>query len=177
MKTLHKSERMKNVFKELPIVSYKRNKNIKDILVHRKHSIQFYNRENGCKRCGKNCALCKHLIESSKFQDNEEKSTTFMVISTVKQLVSYIVYFVQNVITIFTSARQGTNFSKIRTKKTKDPVENHFCNNNHTVENYKVIGIERVNGDVILREVKESFWIKKLKTYEPQGLNKKLDRH
>ena len=49
---------------------------------------------------------------------------------------------------------------------------NHFCNNNHNVENYKVIGIERVNGDV-----KESFWIKKLKTYEPQGLNKKLDRH
>jgi hypothetical protein len=41
MKTLYKSERMKNVFKELPIVSYKRNKNIKDILVHRKHSIQF----------------------------------------------------------------------------------------------------------------------------------------
>jgi hypothetical protein len=31
------------------------------------------------------------------------------------------------------------------------------------VENYKVIGIERVNGDVILREVKESFWIKKTK--------------
>jgi hypothetical protein len=45
------------------------------------------------------------------------------------------------------------------------------------VENYKVIGIERVNGDVNLREVKESFWTKKLKGYEPQGLNKKLDRH
>ena len=69
------------------------------------------------------------------------------------------------------------NFSKTRTKKTEDPVANHSCNNNHTVENYKVIGIERVNGDVNLREVKESFWIKKLKTYEPQGLKKKLDRH
>ena len=41
MKTLYKSERMKNVFKKIPIVSYKRNKNIKDILVHRKQSIQF----------------------------------------------------------------------------------------------------------------------------------------
>ena len=69
------------------------------------------------------------------------------------------------------------NISKIRTKKTEDLVANHSCNNNHTVENYKVIGIERVNGDVNLREVKESFWIKKLQTYEPQGLNKKLDRH
>jgi hypothetical protein len=45
------------------------------------------------------------------------------------------------------------NFSKIRTNKKKDPVANHFCN---TVENYKVIGIERVNVDAILREVKES---------------------
>jgi hypothetical protein len=64
MKTLHKSERMKKCLKELPIVSYKRNKNIKDILVHSKHSIQFYNRENECKKCVKNCALYKHLIES-----------------------------------------------------------------------------------------------------------------
>ena len=65
------SERMKNVFKELPITSCKRNKNIKDILVHHKHSVQFYHREKGCKRCGTDCALWKHLIESSKFQDNE----------------------------------------------------------------------------------------------------------
>ena len=33
MKTLCKSQRMKNVFKELPIISYKRIKNIKDIQV------------------------------------------------------------------------------------------------------------------------------------------------
>jgi hypothetical protein len=39
---------------------------------------------------------------------------------------------------------------------TEDPVANHFCKNNHTVENHKVIGIERVNGEVNLREVKES---------------------
>jgi CMP-N-acetylneuraminic acid synthetase len=38
-----------------------------------KHSIQFYNRENGYKRCWKNCALCKHLIESSKVKDNKGK--------------------------------------------------------------------------------------------------------
>ena len=44
---------MKNVFKELPIVSYNRNKNIKDILEHRKHSMQLYNRENDVKDVGK----------------------------------------------------------------------------------------------------------------------------
>ena len=64
---------MRNVFKELPFVSYNRNKNIKDILEHRKHSMQLYNRENECKRCGEHYTLCKHLIESSKCQDNEGK--------------------------------------------------------------------------------------------------------
>ena len=38
------------------LVSYKRDKNIKDILVHRKHNLQFYGKENGCKACGENCA-------------------------------------------------------------------------------------------------------------------------
>jgi hypothetical protein len=52
-------------------VSYKRDKNIKDILVHRKHNLQCYGKENGCRACGKNCALCSHVIESTSFKDNE----------------------------------------------------------------------------------------------------------
>ena len=31
--------------------------------------------------------------------------------------------------------------------------------------------------DKIYRETKKSLWIKKLKTFEPLGLNIKLDRH
>ena len=66
MKTLYKSERMKNVFKELPIVSYKRSKNIKDILVHRKHSMQFNNRENGCKNVGKIVQTFNIIVQISR---------------------------------------------------------------------------------------------------------------
>jgi hypothetical protein len=41
-----------------------------------------------------------------------------------------------------------------------------------------VIGIEKTgNGDKIYRETKESLWIKKLKTFEPLGLNIKVDQH
>ena len=42
MKILYNSEKMKRIFDEPPIVSYKRDTNIKDILVHRKHNLQFY---------------------------------------------------------------------------------------------------------------------------------------
>ena len=70
--------------------------------------------------------------------------------------------------------RMLLNFSKIRTRKITDPIAKHFCEKDHSVNNYRVIGIERVYGDTIYRETKEAFWIKKLKTYEPQGLNTKL---
>ena len=54
------------------------------------------------------------------------------------------------------------NFSRIRTQKVKDPVAKHFCQKNHCVKNFKVIGIEKTgNGDKIYRETKESLWIKK----------------
>jgi hypothetical protein len=70
MKILNQSDKMKNVFNQQPIVSFRRDKDIKDILVHRKHNLQFYNKHNGCKRFGKNCALCKYLLESTTFEDN-----------------------------------------------------------------------------------------------------------
>ena len=77
MKILNQSYKMKKVFNQPPIVSFRRDKNIKDILVHRKHNLQFYNKQNGCKRCWKNCALCKYLLESTTFEDNGRH--TFMI--------------------------------------------------------------------------------------------------
>ena len=58
--------------------------------------------------------------------------------------------------------RMLLNFSKIRTPKVEDPVAKPFCQKNHCVKNFKVIGIEKTgNGDKIYRETKESPWIKK----------------
>ena len=70
------------------------------------------------------------------------------------------------------------NFSNIRPQKVEDPVAKHFCQKNHCVNNFKVIGIEKTgNGDKISRETNESLWIEKLKTFEPLGLSTKLNRH
>jgi hypothetical protein len=54
MKILYNSEKMKRIIDEPPIVSYKRDKNIKDILVHRKQNLQFDGKGIGCRACGKN---------------------------------------------------------------------------------------------------------------------------
>ena len=73
--------------------------------------------------------------------------------------------------------RMLLNFSKIRTQKVEDPVAKHFCQKNHCVKNFSHRNWENRKRWQISRETKESLWIKKLKTFEPLGLNTKLDRH
>ena len=187
LKTLHRSDRMKEIFKEPSIVSFRRDKNIKDILVHRKHNLQFYGETHGCMKCGhKKCALCSHIIETPEFMDNSGKIYKIQGNINCKTInvIYYIfcskcnkyVYVGQTGDSLY--QRMSLNFSKIRTRKIDDPVAKHFCQKNHSAENLKVIGIEKVNGDRILREVKESFWIRKLKMYESPGLNTKItERH
>ena len=66
------------------------------------------------------------------------------------------------------------NFSMIRTRK-EDSVARHFYSNGHSVDDFSVIGIEKIFGDETYRKVRESFWIKKLKTLIPDGLNQQID--
>ena len=54
IKNLYNSEKIKRIIDEPPIVSYKRDSNIKDIPVHRKHNLQFDGKENECRACGEN---------------------------------------------------------------------------------------------------------------------------
>jgi hypothetical protein len=62
----------------------------------------------------------------------------------------------------------------IRTKKS-DTIAEHFFSNGHSVQDFSVIGIEKIYRDETDRKVKESFWIKKLKTLSPDGLNRHIN--
>ena len=46
---------------------------------------------------------------------------------------------------------------------------------NHSVNDFIVIGIDKVFGEDTYRKVTESFWIKILKTFSSSGLNHQLD--
>jgi hypothetical protein len=66
---------MNRIFTEPPTVPFWRYKNDKDILVHSKHNLQFYDQTDGYRNCEYNkCALFKHLIKESVFTDNDEKN-------------------------------------------------------------------------------------------------------
>ena len=65
-------------------------------------------------------------------------------------------------------------FSRYGTKK-PDPVAVHFNSANHSSEDLKIKGVEKVYGSGTYRKVRESFWIKKLNTLQPNGLNSQID--
>ena len=51
-------------------------------------------------------------------------------------------------------------------------VTRHFNSPNHTIENLKCVVVERVHPDkVTARKKRESFWMSKLQTLTPDGLN------
>ena len=62
---LQNSERLKQVFRQPPMVAYRRGDNLMDMLVHKKMNRIFSeNKRKGMQRCGrKRCAICKFVRE------------------------------------------------------------------------------------------------------------------
>ena len=69
--------------------------------------------------------------------------------------------------------RHQLNLSRIRTGRNLEPVSAHFRNENHSVRDYGIIGIEKTNKNEEYRKTREIFLINKLKTWKPLGLNVK----
>ena len=70
--------------------------------------------------------------------------------------------------------RHQLNISRIRTGRNGDDVTQHFREEQeHTLENYKIFGIEKTSKTDEFRKIREAFWIKKLQTAKPNGLNTK----
>jgi hypothetical protein len=80
MKSFNQSDRLKKMFNEAPVVSFKRDKNIKAILVHRMNNLQFYGKENRCTKWRKkNCALCYERNKCFFFILKKKKFTEFQL--------------------------------------------------------------------------------------------------
>lgn len=179
-KTLHQSDRMKEVFPDVPIVAFRRDSNIQDILVHKKHNAIFFSKPNKCEPCRKSCALCPYLQDTNIFRDNN--GTVYHVRNYVNCKSSNVVYAIfckkcdkfvyvgETGDTLY--QRQLLNFSLIRRKK-EDPVALHFNSTGHRLEHFRVVGLEKLYSDDIYRKNREVLWKKKLRTYKPYGINTK----
>jgi hypothetical protein len=67
---LQRSGRLRTIFTQKLLVAFRRSTNLTDILVHHKYNRAFYATKQGCWKCGKDCAICKHMTETDQFTRN-----------------------------------------------------------------------------------------------------------
>ena len=180
MDILYKSEKMKKVFEKPPILAFRRDKNLKDILVHKKHNSMYFKQPNKCEPCGLNCALCPFVRNTYSFTNFEEKSfnvknyinckTANVVYAIFCKGCDKFVYVGETGDTLY--QRHLLNLSLIRRQK-PDPVALHFNSNGHSVDDFEVVALEKICGNDIYRQTIEQLWIEKLRTYKPYGINTK----
>ena len=67
MPLLHKSPEMQQIFQEPPLIAYRRDRNLNDILVHGKHNKIFKAKNGESDSCpDKNCAICPIMIRGEE---------------------------------------------------------------------------------------------------------------
>jgi hypothetical protein len=58
------------------ILAFRRDKNLKDILVHKKQNTLFFKQGHKCEACSRNCAICPYVRNTHTFTNLKEKHLT-----------------------------------------------------------------------------------------------------
>ena len=177
MPILHTSKRCLAAIPECPIVSYRRPKNLRDILVHAKLSSL---KRNGFHTCSdKRCLTCPSALTgdtvpitstSGIFKITKHltcKSYNVIYVITCKRCKKQYVGKTETTLNL----RVNNHRSFINTKK-PDPLAKHFYTNNHTFADFQITAIDFVpHADTHTLCNKETFYIKLFKTVQPSGIN------
>ena len=178
LRTLHKSDRMKEVFDEPPLVAFSRGQNLQDILVHKKLNKVLQTEDSGCqdgcRTClilmkgpivdtGGKCAYNGHHTQTCRMQN-----LVYCLMCTKCHKPVYVGETGRQL-----KERIGEHLAYIRLQRDK-AVGLHFNTEGHTIDDVWVIIMEKLYDDSKqLRLIKEAGWIRKLKTRVPYGLNLK----
>ncbi|XP_053403160.1 uncharacterized protein LOC128558275 [Mercenaria mercenaria] len=173
MNTLHKSERMKHIFSDTPIVAYRRNTNISDLLVHGKTNkvMKQYQTGDLKPRCNGKCVVCEMI---DKGRHNNDKAIAARIDRTHTcqawnlNINSYIGETSRSL-----KERLREHEADIRLKRTK-PVAEHFNTPGHSIGDVGVSVLKHMKENSrYYRQIKELEWIHELQTEAPNGLNTK----
>jgi len=158
--TLHRSDEIKQVFPEVLLVAFRRDSNIQDILVHKKHNRQFFNQGNSCGPCGaERCAVCPYIVAADTFTSAE--GVTYKVRNKMTCKSTNVVY------AVFCKRCDRYVYEMLEKPGT------HFYTDGPSVADYSVMGLKKLNGSAIYCRAMEQLWKDKLRTYRPYGINVK----
>ena len=178
---LHASNHLKQAIPELPIVAYRRPKNLRDLLVSAELKTPDSCQAQGSSPCGHpRCRTCQHIWTEDTFVSTTT-GCSYHVRATATCKTRNVIYLIQcrkcklqyvgetqNPLHI----RLNGHRSDIRNKKLEKPVAAHFNTPGHSINNLSIMVIERMkNEDPDLRKKRESYWIHHLQSLSLTGMN------
>ena len=179
---LHKSDRMKTIFKAPPIVAFRRDRNLGDILVHGKHNKIFKTREENTDTfCSPKCQICPRILTDNivkgtdqpdiRIKSNNGCETWNAVYGIKCERCERVVYVGETERTV--SERLKEHLADVRHSRNKAVAE-HFNQPDHSISDFKIVILEKcTDPSRYFRKIRELFWIERLNTAIPAGLNKK----
>jgi len=183
---LHIDNEIRAAFKEKPIVAYRRNKNLRDILrqttiTNNKVQRKMKPKERICQPCmtRANNLFCKQVLKRNKV-----KPLKYTTTQTANHLLSSTYWNVpyanfnmlekQKLLSTYDS----TTIVATKPSNNAISVAKHFHDNSHSFNRdakFTIMEAIRNNEKRQLRMKRENFWIKKLNTLSPNGLNMDLN--
>ena len=179
---LHSNKRMVEVFKEPPLAAYRRPRNLKDMVVRTRLDNPLPN--GGFKTCSdRRCLLCKHSSDTVSF-NSPVTGRCYRILGSLSCQTDNCIYLISCKVcqkqyigeTGDLRRRINNHRSTIKTKKINEPVGEHFNLEGHKWEDMTVVVIDHnPRWTDAQRKSKEKFWMHRLKSFRPNGINKLND--
>ena len=174
-------QRLEKAIPNPPLVSFRRPRNLRNLLVRAQVPTPAPPTLNGNAPCNsRRCKCCKEIETCNTFKSKNTgrkydikatltcKSKNLVYLISCKRCGLQYIGETENALHI----RMNGHRSDIRTKKLDKPVAAHFCQSDHSAEDLEVRGIEKIHeNNTDRRKRRESYWIFTLKTLAPQGMN------
>ena len=175
---------LKEVFPDPPLVAYKRNRNIRDLLIQAKVPPPFKpypkRRTNGMRKCYK-CSTCPYILEGNKVKlKNRFWNITHNVDCSSENIIYLIECNIERCKARYIGETDRTlreriyeHKSYINNKMKNKATGYHFNLPGHSIDNLTITILEQVKkNDTLYRRERERFYIRTFNTYY-NGMNRK----
>ena len=180
---LSKSDAVRALHEYRPVVAFKRPKNVKDLLVN----TQFHKscEQHISRKCNRSrCTHCCNIVESDSFSSSQY-NTQFKLGFDTKCNSSDVIYLItckkckmQYVGQTSQQVGKRMNSHRYDINNYVDPafstyVATHFNEQTHSLQDFSFMPIDVIHNSMD-RLMKETYWIHKLGTVYPNGMNSKV---
>ena len=176
---LKEDETNREIFKNPPMVAYKKDRSLRNLLVHSRLPSTTTEENHGTVRCGRSrCNTCKFILQATTIKG--PKSTWIVrdhFTCTTTNVIYVIVCTACEMIYVGETKRRmadrtNEHLRSIRLHTTGLPVAHHFNLPGHSISNFKICGIVRCSGATDEeRKIREERMIHRLGCLQPNGVN------